>query len=281
MSSRQLLGAPTTLSVRPATVPLPIRSAGMLAEAQRTVHGRGAASPEDTLVREYTVGDDPRRVHWTSAARHGRLMVRAEESAGLPEATVLLDPALLLAPRGPARDQARAARPDASRSTLADWAVDLGASVALSLLDAGYRTRLVGPDGRSDSFDFGSPRTALGTEHLFDVATDLAAPEDAAEATSVAAVSVRRLRGARHRGEIVVALVARATASTPGLVALGASGPTSTLLIHGGTAPSPEDLRSLAALRTAGHRASAVPAGCAIPEAWSRAELLGGIGGRS
>lgn len=42
-------------------------------------------------LREYVVGDEPRRIHWRSSARLGQLMVRREASAPSDEILIVLD----------------------------------------------------------------------------------------------------------------------------------------------------------------------------------------------
>lgn len=61
---------------------------------------RGAASDSLTLqrlgddfyaLRDYTIGDDPRRIHWRSTARLGRPMVREDENPRAHRVALLLD----------------------------------------------------------------------------------------------------------------------------------------------------------------------------------------------
>ncbi|TDD89578.1 DUF58 domain-containing protein [Actinomadura rubrisoli] len=81
------------LTVTPAIVPLP---AGRLAGAwtgggDSVARAVSAAGEDDVAPREYRHGDDLRRVHWRSTARHGELMVRREEQHWQSSGTLFLD----------------------------------------------------------------------------------------------------------------------------------------------------------------------------------------------
>jgi uncharacterized protein (DUF58 family) len=86
-------------------------------------------------LRQYTVGDDLRRVHWRSTARHGELMVRQHELPWQGRVTVMLD-----------------TRHEGPRES--DF--ELNVSVAASVLAASARrhdlTRLVTTDGGDSDF---------------------------------------------------------------------------------------------------------------------------------
>ncbi len=85
--------ATSEVMVTPRVVPLPtIRAtggAGSTGEARP--HRIGVVGQDDVLVREYRQGDDVRRIHWRSTARWGDLMVRREEQAWDPSASIMLD----------------------------------------------------------------------------------------------------------------------------------------------------------------------------------------------
>ncbi|MGQ0574922.1 MAG: DUF58 domain-containing protein [Pseudonocardia sp.] len=88
----------------------------------------------DVLVREYRQGDELRRVHWRSTARHDELMVRLEERPWRGAITVLLD----------RRDCAHRGRGAASSL---EFAVELVASICVHLIKRGEPVTLVFEDG--------------------------------------------------------------------------------------------------------------------------------------
>lgn len=101
-------------------------------------HGGGAARSgqgrSDVLVRAYRSGDELRRVHWRSTARHGELMVRLEEQPWRGGVTVVLD------------RRAGAHRGHGPASSL-EWAVEFAASAAVHLLARGEPVTLLTDDG--------------------------------------------------------------------------------------------------------------------------------------
>ncbi|HEX5366584.1 MAG TPA: DUF58 domain-containing protein [Acidimicrobiales bacterium] len=54
-------------------------------------HALGRASDDFYALRAYVVGDDLRRIHWPSTARHDELLVRQQEQPWQGRTTVLLD----------------------------------------------------------------------------------------------------------------------------------------------------------------------------------------------
>lgn len=93
--------------------------------------GQGAS---DVLIRQYRPGDELRRVHWKSTARHDELMVRLEERPWRGGMTVLLD----------RRDNAHRGR--GANSSL-EFAVTLAASICAHLISRGEPVQLVTEDG--------------------------------------------------------------------------------------------------------------------------------------
>ena len=93
--------------------------------------GQGSS---DVLVRPYRHGDELRRVHWRSTARHDELMVRLEERPWRAGTTVLLD----------RRDGAHRGR--GADSSL-EFAISMAASVCAHLIGRGEPVDLVTEDG--------------------------------------------------------------------------------------------------------------------------------------
>jgi uncharacterized protein (DUF58 family) len=72
-------------------MPLPEGGGEDLDSDDRRVVGRLDVTGEFLMLREYAPGDDLRRVHWKSTARHQRLMIRQDESRRRAPVIVLLD----------------------------------------------------------------------------------------------------------------------------------------------------------------------------------------------
>jgi uncharacterized protein (DUF58 family) len=124
------------LLVLPRTVPL--HGVPHALGSADGAHGAGAAGSgqgrSDVLVRPYRSGDELRRVHWRSTARHDELMVRLEERPWRGGVTVLLD------------RRAAAHRGHGPGASL-EWAVTFAASACVHLIDRGEPVELVTEDG--------------------------------------------------------------------------------------------------------------------------------------
>ena len=72
-------------------MPLPEGGGDDLDSDDRRVVGQLDVTGEFLMLREYAPGDDLRRVHWKSTARHQRLMIRQDESRRRAPVVVLLD----------------------------------------------------------------------------------------------------------------------------------------------------------------------------------------------
>jgi uncharacterized protein (DUF58 family) len=85
--------AHTTLVVTPAIMPLPRTTLAGSWHGEGSGRTRTAATSgeDDVVPRAYRDGDELRKVHWRSTARHGELMVRREEQRWRNRAVLLLD----------------------------------------------------------------------------------------------------------------------------------------------------------------------------------------------
>lgn len=128
--------ATSDVMVTPHVVPLPkmrtAGGAGSTGEAQP--HRVGVVGQDDVLVRDYQQGDDVRRVHWRSTARRGELMVRREEQAWDPSASILLD-------------TRATAHVGVGMSSSLEWAVSAAASIATHFVDDGFGVEIYEAEG--------------------------------------------------------------------------------------------------------------------------------------
>jgi uncharacterized protein (DUF58 family) len=146
------------LLVLPRTVPL--HGVPHALGSSDGAHGAGAAGSgqgrSDVLVRPYRSGDELRRVHWRSTARHDELMVRLEERPWRGGVTVLLD------------RRAGAHRGHGPGASL-EWAVTFAASACVHLIDRGEPVGLVTEDGAPAV----SPGAPSGTDGVLDALATL------------------------------------------------------------------------------------------------------------
>jgi uncharacterized protein (DUF58 family) len=188
------LGGATAISVWPRTVDIDVQSANV-GSLDQSGTGARLAGPDDAVLRDYVPGDDPRRVHWASAARSGHLMVRTEDAAGKRPVVVLLDGALLPHPALDSDD---------------DWGTEVAASIACAFLAAGHPVRLVATSRfvEINPFVVGNH---TGRAAVLDQAVDFAGHAGASEADRAMAASAEALRLARVPGEVVIAVLTAVT----------------------------------------------------------------------
>jgi uncharacterized protein (DUF58 family) len=193
--------------------------------------GQGEA---DVIVRQYRQGDDLRKVHWRSTARHDEIMVRVEERPWHGGTTVLLD-------------HRAAAHHGAGPASSLEWAVSFTASVCLHLRRSGHRVRLVTEHGHTLADTPGD-----GGEHNDNVVLDaLAALQQA------------------HQRDITVS-----TDPAQGQELIAVLGTVSTEAVHELARYRPRGIRSLAVLldtpiwagtvNAPGHRAAATEESIAL-----------------
>jgi uncharacterized protein (DUF58 family) len=135
----ELTGAITTsasLTVTPRVLPL----SGALTTGSWAGDGDGrtrvvaTAGDDDVVPRPYRDGDELRRVHWRSTARHGELMVRREEQHWKNRAFLLLD-------------TRRRAHAGSGATSSFEAAVAAAASIGVHLAQAGLGGALVSDTG--------------------------------------------------------------------------------------------------------------------------------------
>ena len=173
-----------------------------------------AAARTSTPCAHYVVGDDLRRVHWPSTARHDELMVRQDELPWQGRATVLLD--VRRRPTPPSRSS---------------WS----SRPAASIVAAGARrqdlVRLVTTDGADSGFAAGHAHVEAIMEHLASV-----------EATNDAGFQrvLDRLARSAGGGALVVVVAAavgrRPRPARPGCAAASARSPSCSSTRRRGTA---------------------------------------------
>ena len=186
--------ATTEVMVTPVVEILPaMRSAGGAGSAgEARPHRVGVTGQDDVLVREYRQGDDRRRIHWRSTARRGDLMVRREEQAWDPTASVLLD----------ARVGAHAGR--GMHSSL-EWAISAAASVAVHFLDDGFGVEIYEPDGSMHIAGHLGQHSTASSDLALSRLTDLRARPTTSIHYAVEAADVDKA------GQLVVAIMGRMT----------------------------------------------------------------------
>jgi len=260
VASSATLGDSAEVTVWPTVVALPTPSDVLVGEPDRVALGARSPSTDDASLRDYREGDDLRRVHWSSSARRGALMVRSDERAGMRPVSVLMDLPL----RG---------------GVPLEWTISAGASMALAMLDAGHPVRMLdGARVSAAGTPFVHARTDSARGALLDRTLDLESTRSAGEAEKHLVAAAHMLDSTEAGGEIVLAV-------------LGALGPKAReSLAHvvdtaqgwamvrtdGVSAAQQQDSEhTVRALRRAGWRAVAVTPGEDVVAAWTR--MLGSV----
>ena len=110
----------------------------------------GLSDEEFDGLRQYSPGDDLRRVHWPSSARHGDLQVRQFRPPRHGRLSVIID-----------------TRPPGDQTSMLDVTTSIAGSIAAAVLAAGDAIRIETTDGRSTPL-------MLGRSHLDDMLEFLA-----------------------------------------------------------------------------------------------------------
>jgi uncharacterized protein (DUF58 family) len=161
--------------------PLPYTTGHDPLAGARQPNSLGRTGEDFYALRPYTVGDDLRRVHWPSSARHDELLVRQNELPWQGRTTVLLD-----------------VRKAAHSGDSLEVAVSAAASVVAATARRHDLVRLITTDGSDSDFAPGSDHIEAIMEHL-------------AVVPATSAGSLRRsveMLGRRSSGGALVAIVA-------------------------------------------------------------------------
>jgi uncharacterized protein (DUF58 family) len=135
------VGTPHDLTVTPRITQLPGTGVSITrGEGSRHERLRHLNNDSDELIaREYRPGDSMRRVNWPATARHGEIMVRQEEQRSHPEARIVLDTTR----GGTDHADGAGAHRRAAHSAAFERAVELAASIAVHLLEGGFRVEVI------------------------------------------------------------------------------------------------------------------------------------------
>jgi len=107
-------------------------------------------------VREYQRGDAISRIHWPSAAKHNKLIVKQFERSAIQEATIVLD-------------LKKGNDIGTGKETTLEYAVKIAGSVARFLMDNGAFVQLIGYSNEAMVVPFGK-----GESHIFKILEYLA-----------------------------------------------------------------------------------------------------------
>jgi uncharacterized protein (DUF58 family) len=260
--------ATTEVMITPRVVPLPaLRTAGGAGSTgEARPHRIGVVGQDDALVREYRQGDDVRRIHWRSTARWGELMVRREEQAWDPSASIVLD----------SRAAAHAGR---GMNNSIEWAISAAASIALHFLDDGFSVEIYQADGALRITGHLGQHSSASRELVISRLTDLQASHNASLHYAVESAASDR------PGQLVVAILGRMNAEDANALLRLRRNRAHALALaldvdsfaDGLVSPQAREQHDLAMsiLRDNQWRLVNVPRGMGVAEAWSLLEQLG------
>lgn len=246
-------GSPSTLIVYPRIEEL-ASPEGMGARFLRGSRARRVPAPagEDFYrIRDYVPGDDRRKVHWKSTARMGSLMVREDESVGLPRVTIFLD------------DREKSHRVEGQGPTRPatesfEWAVEAAASVVALYSQRQFAMRVTRAAGQDIPLGRGAEQYHRVLEALA-----VAHPGKGSD------VKLRSLSHAGHEG-ILVAVMGAISPSEARVLAAASRGFEDVIVFVPPSVPgSPDMSASIAFLRTTLRLVHPAP-GEALSDAWIR-----------
>jgi uncharacterized protein (DUF58 family) len=129
--------------------PLPMTSGNDPLAGAEHPNSLGRGGEDFYALRDYVVGDDLRRVHWPSTARHDDLMVRQDELPWQGRATVLVD-----------------VRASSNTAESLELVISAAASIVASSAKRQDLVRLVSTDGADSGFAAGHAHIEAIMEHL-------------------------------------------------------------------------------------------------------------------
>ncbi len=260
----------TEVLVTPRVVPLPaMRTAGGAGSTgEARPHRIGIVGQDDALVREYRQGDDVRRVHWRSTARRGELMVRREEQALDPSASIILD----------SRSTAHAGH---GINNSIEWAISAAASIAVHFLDDGFGVEIFEANGPLHIAGTMGQHSSTSREVVINRLTDLKPRQTATMHYAIEAASVDR------PGQLVIAIMGRmGSEDANALLRLRRNRAQGIALVLDvdsfADQPANERIRTQSeraaqVLRDNQWRVITVPRGMSVEQAWSAVDQLGRV----
>jgi len=129
--------------------PLPLTSGNDPLAGAEHPNSLGRGGEDFYALRDYVIGDDMRRVHWPSTARHDELMVRQDELPWQGRGTVLVD-----------------VRSSANTAESLELVISAGASIVAAGSRREDLVRLVTTDGADSGFAGGHAHIEAIMEHL-------------------------------------------------------------------------------------------------------------------
>ncbi len=240
------VGAPSHLLVTPATVPLePWGAAGTAKGEESPRRSVTGAGEQDPVPREYRYGDELRRVHWKSTAKHGELMVRRDEQHRRENSAVLLD-------------TRRGAHAGFGPAGSLETAVSVAASVAVHLIHGGHGLRF--------HTERGPVRTATATGVLDGLA--VATPSDATGLLG----GIGMLGQGRGNTSVVVAVLGAVNPEEAVALSRVGGGTRVAVLCPHAAWPAPDLPRRVGeVLAGAGWHVLTLSSAAELPALWSRA----------
>jgi uncharacterized protein (DUF58 family) len=207
--------------------------------------------------REYRHGDDLRRVHWRSTARHGELMVRREEQQWQSRGTLFLDTR---------RSVHRGEGPGSSF----EQAVSAAASIGVHLSRAGFGLRFVTDSGP----------TAASLQSHFDGAFEgvlldaLATVQLSANRSLTAGLAT--LSGAGRDGDgLIIAVFAELDPAEARTVAVSRRGTATCVAVLVDVTGTGHFKAAAELLRASGWRVMTIGSAADLATAWARADQAG------